>query len=125
MKKQLAVILMIIAFPAICIVACQRKTYKILFRFPATPLGCSITGISFRFWKGIVTAVMESEIQQEAEAYFWKDMNNIKSYAQDGTVYGYVAHLPGYVGMPYETQMLDECTINKILDWTLQGSPNN
>ena len=50
---------------------------------------------------------------------------NIKPYAQDGTVYGNVAHLPGYNPMPYETQMLDQCTINKILDWTLQGSPNN
>ena len=40
-------------------------------------------------------------------------------------VYGNVAHLPGYDPMPYETQMLDHCTIDKILDWTLQGSPNN
>ena len=125
MKKQLAVILVVIAFPAICIVACSKENIQNL-----VPTPCDTVGMQY---KRDIVPILEGNCYRchgvgntaGSGGILLEGYENIKPYALDGTLYGNVAHLPGYVGMPYETQMLDQCTINKILDWTLQGSPNN
>jgi hypothetical protein len=50
---------------------------------------------------------------------------DLKKYADNGFLKGNITHAPGYIGMPYGLPKLDDCTINKILDWIDQGSPNN
>ena len=125
MKKQLAVILLIIAFPAVCIVACSKENIQNL-----VPTPCDTVGMQY---KRDIVPILEGNCYRchgigntaGSGGILLEGYNNIRPYAQNGTLYGNVAHLPGYVGMPYESQMLDACTINKILDWTLQGSPNN
>ena len=125
MKKQLAVILLIIAFPAICIVACSKENIQNL-----VPTPCDTVGMQY---KRDIVPILEGNCYRchgigntaGSGGILLEGYDNIRPYAQNGTLYGNVAHLPGYVGMPYESQMLDACTINKILDWTLQGSPNN
>ncbi len=125
MKKQLAVILLIIAFPAICIVACTKENIQNIL-----PVACDTVGMQYN--RDIVP-ILEGNCYRchgtgntaGSGGILLEGYENIKPYAQNGTLYGNVAHLPGYNPMPYETQMLDQCTINKILDWTLQGSPNN
>ena len=125
MKKQLSVIILIIAFPAICIVACTKESKQNLL-----PVACDTTGMQYA--RDIVP-ILEGNCYRchgtgnttGSGGILLEGYDNIKPYAQDGRLYGNVAHLPGYVPMPYESAKLDDCTINKILDWTLQGSPNN
>jgi hypothetical protein len=125
MKKQLAVILMIITFPAICIVACTKENKQSIL-----PVACDTVGMQYN--RDIVP-ILEGNCYRchgtgntaGSGGILLEGYDNIKVYALDGRLYGNVAHLPGYNPMPYESPMLDQCTIDKIHDWTLQGSPNN
>ncbi len=51
--------------------------------------------------------------------------SDLKKYADNGFLKGNITHASGFVGMPYGQPKLDDCTINKILDWISQGTPNN
>ncbi len=51
--------------------------------------------------------------------------NNIQAYATNGTLAGVITHTAPYPSMPYQLPKLDDCPINKILDWIHQGAPNN
>lgn len=51
--------------------------------------------------------------------------NNLKTYAANGFLAGNISHAPGYIGMPYGQPKLNDCTINKILDWIQRGALNN
>ena len=125
MKKQLAVVMLIIAFPAICIVACTKENKQNLF-----PTSCDTVGMQY---KRDIVPILEGNCYRchgvgntaGSNGILLEGFDNIKIYAQNGQLYGNVAHLPNFHPMPYDTQKLDECTINKILDWTLQGFPNN
>ena len=125
MKKQLAVIFLIITFPAICIVACTKQNVESLL-----PDACDTVGMQYN--RDIVP-ILEGNCYRchgtgntaGSGGILLEGYDNIKPYAENGILYGNVAHLPGHNPMPYESQMLDQCTINKILDWTLQGAPNN
>jgi mono/diheme cytochrome c family protein len=125
MKKQLAVILAIIAFPAVCIVACTKENIQNL-----VPTACDTVGMQYA--RDIVP-ILEGNCYRchgagntaGSGGVLLEGYNNIKPYADNGQLYGNVAHLPHYNPMPFDAPMLDECTINKILDWTLQKSPNN
>ena len=116
---------MILAFPAICIVACTKENIQNIL-----PIPCDTVGMQY---KRDIVPILEVNCYRchgvgntaGSNGILLEGYENIKLYAQDGTLYGNVAHLPNYNPMPYESPMLDACTINKILDWTLQGSPNN
>jgi len=125
MKKQLAVILVIIALPAIGIVACTKENIQNIL-----PIACDTVGMQYA--RDIVP-ILEGNCYRchgtgntaGSHGILLEGYENIKPYADNHKLYGNVAHLPGFVPMPYESPMLDDCTINKILDWTLQGSPDN
>ena len=51
--------------------------------------------------------------------------NSLKTYADNGILKGNITHAPGFVGMPYLQAKMDDCTINKILDWINRGAQNN
>jgi hypothetical protein len=54
-----------------------------------------------------------------------QNYTTLKKYADNGQLYGNISHAPGYVAMPYGLPKMDECLINKILDWINQGATNN
>lgn len=54
-----------------------------------------------------------------------QDYNVLKGYAADGKLYGNIAHLPGYIPMPYGGGKLSDCEIAKIKKWIDSGYPNN
>lgn len=51
--------------------------------------------------------------------------NNLKPYAESGTLIGVITHAQGYVPMPEGGGKLSECDINKIRSWIAHGIQNN
>jgi hypothetical protein len=125
MRKQLVVILFILAFPAFCIIACTKDNKQQLI-----PTVCDT--VNMKYSTDIVPILQNNCYGCHGNGntagsggILLEGYSNIQPYALNGMLYGNVSHSPGYVGMPYELPKMDDCTINKILDWTLQGSPNN
>jgi hypothetical protein len=50
---------------------------------------------------------------------------NLKKYADDGYLRGNITHAPGFIGMPFGKPKMDDCSINKIIDWINRGSQND
>jgi hypothetical protein len=125
MKKQLFILLLIIAFPAICIISCSKESKQNL-----VPTPCDTVGMQYT--RDIVP-ILQSNCYRchgvgntaGSGGILLEGYNNIEPYAVNGTLAGVVSHAPGFIGMPYELPKLDNCTINKILDWVQQGAPNN
>ena len=51
--------------------------------------------------------------------------NAVKPYADNGRLYGSVAHLPGFVAMPDGSAKLSDCQLAVIRKWIESGAPNN
>lgn len=51
--------------------------------------------------------------------------NNIRPYAESGTLIGVISHAQGYVPMPEDGGKLSDCDINKIRSWISHGIQNN
>jgi len=87
-------ILLIIAFPAVCIVACSKENIQHIL-----PNSCDTAGMQYA--RDIVP-ILEGNCYRchgvgntaGSNGVLLEGYNNIKTYAQDGTVYGNVAHLP-------------------------------
>ncbi len=47
--------------------------------------------------------------------------DNVKKYADDGSLLGSIQHNNGYSPMPKNLNKLDDCTINKVSAWINQG----
>jgi mono/diheme cytochrome c family protein len=46
-----------------------------------------------------------------------------KTYGQNGQLYGTMAHINGYVPMPYNQPKLSQCDIAKVYHWIANGCP--
>jgi hypothetical protein len=125
MKKPFVVILIVIALPALFFYACSKENKQNLLPVLCDTVGMQYTRDIVPILKGNCYRCHGIGNTAGSNGILLEGYDNIKPYAQDGTLYKAVAHLPGPVPMPYQTQMLDACTINKILDWTNQGSPDN
>jgi hypothetical protein len=54
-----------------------------------------------------------------------EDYTDVKISADNGKLYGSVAHLPGYSQMPKGGAKIDDCNISIIKTWIDSGSPDN
>ncbi len=52
-------------------------------------------------------------------------LSDIQAAANNGSLYGAVAGLPGYTAMPYNQAPLNDCQIEQIQQWTEAGAPDN
>jgi hypothetical protein len=51
--------------------------------------------------------------------------NNLKPYAESGTLVGVITHAQGYTPMPEDGGKLSDCNINKIKSWIANGMQDN
>jgi len=51
--------------------------------------------------------------------------SNIQIYANNGKLYGAIAHQPGFEAMPQGGAKLEDCTIEKIKSWIDAGAEDN
>lgn len=51
--------------------------------------------------------------------------SNVAVYANNGKLYGAIAHEAGFEAMPQGSDQLDECTIDKIKSWVDAGALDN
>ena len=54
-----------------------------------------------------------------------EDYSDVKIKADDGHLYGSIAHLSGFSPMPLGGTKLDDCNLLQIKVWIDSGSPNN
>ena len=54
-----------------------------------------------------------------------KGYDNVKIYADNGSLLGSIKHESTYRAMPDKQPKLDKCTIDKISAWISDGAPNN
>lgn len=62
---------------------------------------------------------------QPAAGIRLEDYTTVKLVADNGRLFGSVAHLSGYVPMPQNGLKLSDCNINQIKNWIDNGAPNN
>lgn len=51
--------------------------------------------------------------------------DNLKPYAESGTLMGVITHAQGFIPMPQDAAKLTDCNINKIRSWIENGMQNN
>jgi len=110
---------------AIGIIACTKESIQNILPNPCDTVGMQYARDIVPILEGNCYRCHGTGNTAGSHGVLLEGYENIKPYADNGKLYGNVAHLPGFVPMPYESAMLDQCTIDKIYDWTLQGSPNN
>jgi Cytochrome C oxidase, cbb3-type, subunit III len=127
MKKPFVVVLMVTAFAATCIISCTKSNKEQVITTPPT---CDT--VNMKYAANIVPILQNNCYGCHGTGntggsggILLEGYSNFKAYVDAGTVKGVITHANGYVAMPYLRAKLDDCTINKILDWIAQGAPNN
>ncbi len=127
MKKRFHLILTWLVFPAIYIISCSKSTTSQTTPPPGT---CDTANMKYTT---DVVPILQSNCYSchgngstsGSGGILLDGYSNLKSHAGDGSLTGDITHSPGHVAMPYQKPKLDDCTINKILDWVDQGAPDN
>ena len=127
MRKQITLILIILSFPAICIISCSKSSQN---QTPPPPPTCDSINMKY---SADVVPILQSNCYAchgngntgGSGGILLEGYSNLQPHAHDGSLKGDITHAPGFVGMPYQRPKLDSCTINKILDWINQSAPNN
>jgi hypothetical protein len=130
MKKHLIAGLLIITLPVLGIISCSKSSADQLTTQPPGGTICDTAGMTYT---ADIVPILNSHCYGchgagntgGSGGISLDGYANLKPYADNGILKGNITHAPGFVGMPYGQPKMDDCTINKILDWISQGSPNN
>lgn len=92
---------------------------------------CSTCDTSAYTYSGTISVILETNCTGCHNSANTSGGVNLATYAGakvvalNGSLVGAVTHAPGYVGMPLNAPMLDDCTITQIEKWVNAGAPNN
>ncbi len=128
MKTNLFIILLFISFPLLLVLSCSKISEDKLNNNSGNT--CDTANIKYTT---NVTPILQ------ANCYSCHSNGNtdgsggisldtyagLKKYADNGFLRGNITHAPGYIGMPYGRPKLDDCSINKIIDWINRGAQND
>jgi hypothetical protein len=128
MKHTLIVALIFFLLPAIVLFSCTKANEQQLQGGGGTV--CDTVGMTY---SGDVVPILQANCYSchgngntgGSGGINLDGYENIQVYAQNGTLAKVITHAPGYPAMPYGLPKLDECSINKILDWINRGAPND
>jgi hypothetical protein len=129
MKKSMATALLIVALPSILIISCSKSSADQL-PVVTPPDTCDTANMKYAT---DILPILESRCFKchgngntgASGGINLDGYNNLLHYVTSGSVKGEITHASGFTGMPYGEPKMDDCTINKILDWINQGAPNN
>ena len=128
MKKQLTVIVLILGLPILFMQSCTKASEQGQINPPTGE--CDTTAMKYTL---NIVPILQSNCYGchgigntgGSGGILLEGYNNIVGYATNGTLKGVITHTGSYPPMPYGLPKLDDCTINKILDWINQGAPDN
>lgn len=128
MKKQIITALAIFLFPAFCIISCTKSSAD--QQGPGGGSTCDTVNMKYT---ADILPILQSNCYGchgngntgGSGGISLDGYANLSIYAQNGKLRGTVTHASGFVGMPFQQAKMDDCTINKILDWINRGFLNN
>jgi hypothetical protein len=135
MKKQLILPILLVMLPALFIISCTKSSAdQQTINTPPPGSGGTTTSCDTVDMKyaADVLPILQSHCYgchgsntTGSGGISLDSYNNVKTYADNGFLAGNITHSPGFIGMPYGQPKMDDCTINKILDWIKRGALNN
>jgi len=135
MKTRFLSTFLIFVFPALFIISCSKSSGSQTTPVTPAPGGTTTTScdtVNMKYAVDIVP-ILQSHCygchgggsNSGSGGISLDSYNNLKTYADNGFLKGNITHAPGFVGMPFGQPKMDDCTINKILDWINRGVQNN
>ncbi len=129
MKKSLSIVLLILSLSSALVISCTKSSAD--KQTVVNPPGTCDT-VNMKYTADILP-ILESRCYGchgngntgGSGGINLDGYDHLLPYITSGSVKGNITHANGYVGMPYGQPKMDDCTINKILDWINQGAPNN
>jgi hypothetical protein len=131
MKKQVLIAILTVAIPALFVNGCTKANEEDLTKIPGGDSSVCDT-VNMKYVEDVVPILQENCYGCHgvgntggSGGILLEGYSNLKVYAENGQLVGNITHAPGYIGMPYGQPKMDDCSINKIIDWVNQGSPDN
>jgi hypothetical protein len=121
----------IILFTSLMILACTCYYDSEEFLYPKLSSLCDTTNVEFSssikpvLQQYCLTCHSNSSALSFGGNIMLEDHADVKIRADNGELYGSVAHLPGYSPMPKGGSKIDDCNISVIKSWIDSGSPDN
>jgi hypothetical protein len=137
MKNRILITLLIFALPSLFIISCSKSSadQQTVTNPPPPPGGGGTTTcdtVDMKYATDVVPILVAhcyachgNGSSAGSGGILLDNYANLKTYASNGFLKGDITHTSGFVAMPYGLPKLDDCTINKILDWINRGAQNN
>jgi len=130
-QMTVTILKQIIAFATLIIIACSCYYDSEEFLYPKSGSSCDTVNVTFStsvkpiLQQYCLTCHSNSKAASLGLGIKLEDYADVKIRADNGKLYGTVAHLPGYSPMPKGGSKISDCSISIIKAWIDSGSPDN